>query len=144
MKVEITRIDKDLPLPKYETKGAVAFDLIAREDTNIPPKEIVLIPSNNIIKTPSGFALILAPRSSMPKKTGLSFPHSIGIIDQDYCGTDDEIKIQVYNFTDKEVIVKKGDRIAQGMFVKIDKAEWEEVDVKDKPSRGGFGSTDKK
>jgi len=93
MKVKICRIDKDLPLPEYHTKGAVAFDLIAREDTNVPPKEIILIPSNNIIKTPPGFTLVLAPRSSMPKKTGLSFPHSIGIIDQDYCGSEDEIKI---------------------------------------------------
>ena len=144
MKVKICRIDKDLPLPEYHTKGAVAFDLIAREDTNVPPKEIILIPSNNIIKTPPGFALVLAPRSSMPKKTGLSFPHSIGIIDQDYCGSEDEIKIQVYNFTKKDVMIKKGDRIAQGIFIPIEKAEWKEVDLIKKPSRGGFGSTDKK
>src|SRR3989344_6312082 len=126
MKVKICRIDKDLPLPEYHTKGAVAFDLIAREDTNVPPKEIILIPSNNIIKTPPGFTLVLAPRSSMPKKTGLSFPHSIGIIDQDYCGSEDEIKIQVYNYTNTKVTIKRGDKIAQAMFVPVVKSKWKE------------------
>lgn len=141
MKVKIKRIDKTLPLPKYETAGSVAFDLIARVDTTIPPKQIALIPSNNIIETPPGFALIIAPRSSMPKKTGLMFPHSIGIVDQDYCGEQDEVLIQVYNFTDKTVKINKGDRIAQGKFIKVEKVTWEEVDKMDQPTRGGVGST---
>lgn len=142
MKIRIKRVDKDLPLPKHETHGSVAVDLIAREDTVIPPKQITLIPSNNIIETPPGYALILAPRSSMPKKTGLQFPHSIGIIDQDYCGPEDEVLIQVYNFTDHEVTVNRGDRIAQAMFVPIEKVEWEEVDSMDyNTTRGGVGST---
>ena len=50
MKIKIKRIDTSLPLPRYETKGAVGFDFIAREDTKIAPGEIVLIPSNNIIE----------------------------------------------------------------------------------------------
>lgn len=141
MVVKIKRLDKSLPLPKHQTKGSVALDLISRVDIKIPPKEIGLIPSNNIIETPPGFALILAPRSSMPKKTGLNFPHSIGIIDQDFCGPEDEVLIQVYNFTNKEVLVKKGDRIAQAMFVKIEKVEWEEVENIGKKTRGGVGST---
>lgn len=143
MKIKITRIDKDLPLPKFETSGAVGFDLIARTDITVPSGQIVLVPSNNIVETPEGYALVLAPRSSMPKKTGLSFPHSIGIVDQDYCGPEDEVKIQVYNFTDQDVEIKRGDKIAQGMFVKVEKADWEEVEKIDKPTRGGFGSTDK-
>lgn len=141
MRVKIKRLDKTLPLPKFETTGAVGFDFIAAKDTKVPPKEIVLISSNNIIEVPSGYMLVVAPRSSTPKKTGLAFPHSIGIIDQDYFGSDDEIKIQVYNFTDKEVMIKKGDKIAQGVFVKIEIATWEEIDQLGKKSRGGFGST---
>jgi len=144
LKVKITRIDKDLPLPKFETSGSVAFDLIARLDTTIPPKQIIIVPSNNIVKVPEGYALVLVPRSSTPKKTGLLFPHSIGIIDQDYHGPEDVLGIQVYNFTEKEVTVKRGDRIAQGMFVRVDKFDWEEVESIDAPNRGGFGSTDKK
>lgn len=141
MKVGIRRVDKDLPLPKFATKGSVGFDFVARVDTAVPPKQIVLIPANNIIEVPEGHALIIAPRSSTPQRLGLMFPHSIGILDQDYCGPEDEALIQVYNFTDQEVVVKKGDKIAQGVFVKIEKVEWEEVDSLDKPTRGGFGST---
>lgn len=141
MKVRIRRVDKGLPLPKFATKGSVGFDFVARVDTVVPPKQIVLIPANNVIEVPEGYALIIAPRSSTPQKLGLMFPHSIGILDQDYCGPEDEALIQVYNFTGQEVWVKKGDKIAQGVFVKIEKAEWEEVDSLDKPTRGGFGST---
>lgn len=142
MVVKIKRIDKGLPLPKFETSGAVGFDLLARVGKVVKPKEIVLIPANNIIEVPDGFALILAPRSSMPSKTGLCFPHSIGLLDQDYCGEEDEVQIQVQNLTDQEVVIKRGDRIAQGMFVKIEKADWEETDsMEHNKTRGGFGST---
>ena len=142
MIVKIKRIDKTLPLPKYETPGSVGFDLIAREDKIIPSKSIVLIPSNNIIETPKGYVLVLAPRSSMPKKTGLSFPHSIGIIDQDYCGPEDEILIQVYNYTNTKVTIKRGDKIAQAMFVPVVKSKWkEQTSMKHNKTRGGVGST---
>jgi len=140
VKVRIKRIDGSLPLPTYATGGSVAFDLFARETTRISPGEIALVPANVIIETPKGYALILALRSSTPRKKGLLKPHGVGIIDQDYCGEGDELKIQVYNFTAKEVIVDKGERIAQGMFVKIEKNEWEET-AKMGKTRGGFGST---
>ena len=87
--------------------------------------------------------LTVASRSSTPKKKGLLTPHGIGIIDQDYCGPEDEIKIQVYNFTDEPVTIERGDKIAQGVFVRVDTFEWEEVDVMTGESRGGFGSTDR-
>lgn len=144
MKAKIKRIDKSLPLPVYETRGSVGFDVYCREETRIQPKEISLLPSNLIIETPEGYMLLLALRSSTPKKKGLLKPNSIGIIDNDYCGEKDEIKIQVYNFSEEEVVVKKGEKIAQGVFVKIDKAEWEETGEMKNKNRGGFGSTDKK
>ncbi|MCL4367461.1 dUTP diphosphatase [Patescibacteria group bacterium] len=142
MSIKIQRIDKDLPLPQYSTTGSVGFDFVAREETVIAPKQIALIPSNNIIEVPQGFALFVVPRSSMPRKTGLVFPHSVGIIDQDYSGPEDEIKIQVFNNTDQEVTVKKGERVAQGIFVKVEVEDWEEVAEISQISRGGFGSTD--
>ena len=141
MKIKIKRIDKELPLPKYETSGSVGFDLLAREDTIIKAKSIGLIPGNVIVETPVGFMLKIALRSSTPKRKGLLSPHGAGVIDQDYCGNEDEIKIQVYNFTNQDVLVEKGERIAQGVFVKIDKFDWEEVNEMDKKTRGGFGST---
>lgn len=141
MTVRITRIDKTLPLPKYETQGSVGLDLLAREDVTIQPKEISLIPANVIVETPEGYMFMLASRSSTPRKKGLMFPHSIGVIDQDYCGPQDEIKIQVYNFTDQPVTISRGDRVAQGIFVKVDQMQFEEVDEMGNETRGGFGST---
>lgn len=143
-KAKIKRIDKTLPLPVYETNGSVGFDIIARETLEIPSKEIKLVPGNIIVEVPNGYMLMVASRSSTPKKKGLTPPHGLGIIDHDYCGNEDEIKIQVYNFTDKSVIVERGEKIAQGVFIKIDKLDWEEVDEMTKDSRGGFGSTDNK
>jgi dUTP pyrophosphatase len=144
MKVRIKRIDKSLPLPVYETAGSVGFDLLARETMTIEPDSIVLIPANVIVGVPDGYSLIVASRSSTPRKMGLTKPHGIGIIDQDYCGNEDEVKIQVLNFTDNPVTVKRGDKIAQGLFIRTDRMEFEEVDEIKKESRGGFGSTDKK
>lgn len=142
MKVKIQRVDKSLPLPKYETEGSVGFDFIARQDTVIEPKSVALVPGNAIIEVPKNYMLLVSLRSSTPRKKGLLKPHGIGVIDHDYCGPKDEIKIQVYNFTDQPVTVSRGDKIAQGIFVRIDKFEWEEVDEIKKESRGGFGSTD--
>jgi len=141
MKIKIKRIDKSLPLPVYETAGSVGFDILAREDLVIEPKNIALIPANIIVEVPTGYMLIVASRSSTPKKKGLMTPHGFGIIDHDYCGPQDEIKIQVFNFTDVLVSIKKGEKIAQGVFVRIDKFEWAEVDEMARESRGGFGST---
>jgi len=141
MNVKIKRIDKNLPLPVYETAGSVGFDLLAREEVIIEPKSIKLIPGNIIVETPKGYALILASRSSTPKKYGLTKPHGIGVIDQDYCGPKDEVKIQVYNFSEAPVTIQKGTKIAQGLFVRVDQFKFEEVDEINKESRGGFGST---
>lgn len=142
MRVKITRIDKSLPLPQYETVGSVGFDFLAREDVLIAPQSIGLVPGNVIVEVPKDYMLLVSLRSSTPRKKGLLKPHGIGVIDHDYCGPEDEIKIQVYNFTNKPVTVERGEKIAQGIFVHIDKFEWEEVEKIRDNSRGGFGSTD--
>jgi dUTP pyrophosphatase len=141
MNVKIKRIDKSLPLPVYETDGSVGFDVLARESVTIDPGSIELIPANVVIEVPKGYMLIVASRSSTPRKKGLTPPHGFGIIDHDYCGPEDEVKIQVYNFSDEPVMIESGEKIAQGVFVRIDKFEWEEVDKIKQESRGGFGST---
>ncbi len=141
MKVKIKRIDKSLPLPVYETDGSVGFDLLAREEIEIHPDEITLIPANVIVEVPKGYALILASRSSTPKRHGLTKPHGIGVIDNDYCGPEDELKIQVKNFRSQKVVIRKGEKVAQGLFVKTDRLQFEEVDQIEAGSRGGFGST---
>lgn len=139
--VSITRIDPTLPLPQYESDGAVGFDLVTRETTVIEPGQIALVPGNVVIKVPEGHMLLIAPRSSLPRKKGLVCPHSIGIIDQDYCGPEDEVMVQVQNIRKEPVTVERGDRIAQGLFVRVDRVDWTEVDDHGQETRGGFGST---
>lgn len=140
MKARIKRFDKKLPLPKHHTDGAAAFDLSAREAVEIPPKEVRLVPLNVAIETPPGHFLLVAARSSTHKK-GLILANGIGIGDPDFSGDNDEYHAAYLNFTDKPVVVKKGERIAQAMFVQFVKADWEEVERMDKKTRGGFGST---
>jgi len=140
LEVTIKRIDKDLPLPTYATAGSVGFDLFCREDTEIAPRTIELIPGNVIVHIPAGYMLVLALRSSTPMRKGLLIPNGVGIIDQDYGGEGDELKIQVLNFREEAVLVKRGERIAQGIFVPIAHATWREVDEMGQ-GRGGFGST---
>ncbi|MBI2145131.1 dUTP diphosphatase, partial [Candidatus Woesearchaeota archaeon] len=60
MKVKIKRIDKSLPLPQYQTSGSVGFDIYSREDIEIRPREIALIPGNIIVETPQGYMLLVA------------------------------------------------------------------------------------
>lgn len=141
MKIHIKRIDKTLPLPQYETIGSVGFDLLARETVIVSAKSLAKIPTNVVIQTPPGYMLLVTLRSSTPSRKGLLKPHGVGIIDQDYCGNGDEILIQVYNFTEKSVTVERGEKIGQGIFVRIDQMEWEEIEEMPNPDRGGFGST---
>ena len=140
MKVNITRIDRSLPLPAYHTPGAVAFDLYSRTDSTLAPHDQGLLPTNFIIHVPAGHTVVLAARSSLHKR-GLRMSNGIGIIDQDFHGPEDELQMAVYNFTDRVVEIKKGERLGQGMIVPILKAEWNEVESQQESSRGGFGST---
>jgi len=139
--IQIKKLDPSIQIPEYQTNGSVGFDLAASQEVTINPGEIQLIPTGLVVKVPVGLMLMLVSRSSTPRKKGLTKPHSIGIIDQDYCGETDELKIQVYNFTNQPVKIQKGDRIAQGIFVPVVKAQFIEVDSHNQESRGGFGST---
>ena len=143
MKIRIKRFDKSLSLPEYKTSGAAAFDLTARADIQILPREVGYIPLNIACETPDGYFLLLVARSSTHKK-GLILANGIGIGDPDFVGDKDEYTAAYFNFTDNIVTIKAGERIAQGMFVKFEKAEWDEVDLLGNKTRGGFGSTGEK
>lgn len=143
MNIKIKRFDKDLPLPKRQTKGAAAFDLTAREAVTIPPGTVGYVPLNVAIETPPDHFLLIAARSGTHKK-GIMMANGIGIIDPDYSGNDDEIKAAYFNFSPAPVAIEKGERIAQGTFVKISHPEWEETDEMPNKTRGGFGTTGSK
>ena len=127
--------------PAYQTPGAAGFDLAASADLVVQPGEVALVPTGLVIEVPRGHFLGVFARSSTPLKRGLMVANGVGVVDSDYCGPDDEIKIEVFNFTASAVTVRKGDRLAQGVIIPFVRAEWEESGASDKPVRGGFGAT---
>ncbi|HEX6509451.1 MAG TPA: dUTP diphosphatase [Chloroflexota bacterium] len=141
MRVPVTRVDPTLPLPEYATPGAAGFDFVCRTPTTVEPGKLAYIPANAVICVPENYVLIVALRSGTPRRKGLLSPGGIGVIDPDYCGPEDEIQIQVYNFTVAPVHVERGERIAQGILMPFVRCEWDETEPRSRTSRGGFGST---
>lgn len=139
--VKIHRLRPNVALPKYESAAAAGFDLAAAESTTIAPGEITLVPTGLVIEVPEGMFLGIFARSSTPLKRGLMVANGVGVVDADYCGPADEVKVQVLNVTRNVVTLAEGDRIAQGILLPITRVDWEEVDVVERASRGGFGST---
>jgi dUTP pyrophosphatase len=141
MNVRIARLHPDAILPRYETEGAAAFDLSAVDDVVVKPGGVALVPTGLSVEVPPGMFLGIFARSSTPLKRGLMVANGVGVVDPDYCGPEDEVKIAVMNFTDAPVTVRRGDRIAQGIFLAAPRVAWEEVDRLRPKSRGGFGAT---
>jgi dUTP pyrophosphatase len=141
MRLKIKRLQAAVGLPEPATAGAAGFDLAAATDMEIPPHSIRLVGTGLVIGVPVGYFLGIFARSSTPIKRGLMVANGVGVIDSDYCGPADEIKIQLLNFTDAPVKVTRGDRLAQGIVLPSPVIEWEETDEMTGPTRGGFGST---
>jgi dUTP pyrophosphatase len=137
----VHRLDPTLPLPRYETAGSAGFDLAASADVTIEPGRIALVPTGLVVGVPPGHFLGVFARSSTPLKRGLVVANGVGVVDSDYCGPEDEIKVQVLNVTAAPVEVRKGDRLAQGVVIPFVRVEWDEDAAPAGPSRGGFGST---
>jgi dUTP pyrophosphatase len=128
--------------PQYQTPGAAGFDLAASAEVTIEPGRIALVPTGLVIEVPQGCFLGIFARSSTPLKRGLVVANGVGVIDSDYCGPADEIKVQVLNVTTAPVTVARGDRLAQGVIIPFVRAEFEEREAAPAAvSRGGFGST---
>jgi dUTP pyrophosphatase len=140
MRLRITRLTPSVPLPTYATAGSAAFDLAAAEDVVIGPREIKLVGTGLVVGVPPGYFLGIFARSSTPLKRGLMVANGVGVLDSDYCGPHDELKIQLLNATDAPIEVKAGDRLAQGIVLQSPRVEFEETEAT-APSRGGFGST---
>ncbi len=141
IRVRIRRLRPTVALPKYESAAAAGFDLAAADGVTIAPGEVTLVPTGLVVEVPEGMFLGIFARSSTPLKRGLMVANGVGVVDADYCGPADEVKVQVLNFTAAAVTIAAGDRIAQGILLPITRVEWNEVDTIDRESRGGFGST---
>jgi len=141
MHVRVTRLREDVPLPRYQTSGAAGFDLAASVAMTIAPGEVALVPTGLVIEVPAGHFLGIFARSSTPLKRGLMVANGVGVVDADYCGPTDEIKIEVVNFTATPVSVVPGDRLAQGVILPFVRIEWTETSDIAREVRGGFGAT---
>jgi dUTP pyrophosphatase len=141
VRVEVTRLDPELPLPAYQRVGDAGLDLHAAEDASLPPGARAVIGTGIAVAIPLGFAGLATPRSGLAARLGLSIVNAPGVIDSGYRG---EIKVILINLDPVDVIeVRRGDRIAQMLIVPVAAAELVEV-VELPPSErgsGGHGST---
>jgi dUTP pyrophosphatase len=140
MRIAVTRIHSNARLPRYETDESAGFDLASVVDVTVDSGKVALLPTGLVIRVPQRMFLGIFARSSTPMKRGLMIANGVGVIDPDYCGASDEVKIAVLNFTDTPVLVKAGERIAQGIFLQAPRVEWVEAEPRSE-SRGGFGAT---
>ncbi len=130
------------PLPAYETSASAGMDLRANLDESITlkPLERKLIPTGLSIELPLGYEAQIRPRSGLAYKFGISIVNSPGTIDADYRG---EIKVLLVNLSSDDFSINDGDRIAQMIIAKHEKAEWVETKELSATERGagGYGHT---
>jgi dUTP pyrophosphatase len=142
--VQITRLNhaEGLPLPHYQTEHAAGVDLYAAVEgkAEIPAGAWKLIPTGLAVAIPEGYEGQVRPRSGLALKNGIGLLNAPGTIDADYRG---EIGIILFNFSDESFIIHRGDRIAQLVFARVEKAALVAVDSLNNTQRGtgGFGHT---
>lgn len=141
MKIQIINKSKHA-LPQYATALSAGMDLRANIDTPIllKPMQRKLVPTGLYIALPEGFEAQIRPRSGLALKKGITLLNTPGTIDADYRG---EIGVIVVNLSEEDFIIEDGERIAQMVIARYEKAEWEEVEVLGETERGngGFGHT---
>ena len=141
MKIDIINKSKH-PLPEYATEGSAGMDLRANIDEPIvlKPLERKLIPTGLFIALPYGYEAQIRPRSGLALKKGISLANAVATIDADYRG---EIGVILINLSNEDFVVTDGERIAQMIIAKHERAEWNLVESLDETERGdgGFGHT---
>ena len=144
IKVQIKKLDPDVEIPEYKTSGSSGVDLKAfiKNKVVIKPFKSIIIPTGLSIAVPENCEIQIRPRSGLAANSNISILNTPGTIDSDYRG---EIKVIMYNHSNKEFSVNNGDRIAQMILMPVFKFKFEEVDILSKTVRGtgGFGSTGK-
>ena len=144
MKVKIIN-KSDHPLPNYETLESAGMDLRSniKTDITLKPNQRAIVPTGIFIALPKGYEAQVRSRSGLAAKYGVTVLNSPGTIAADYRG---EIGVILINFSENDFIIKNGDRIAQIVIAKHERAIWEECNDLSKTERvsGGFGSTGQK
>ena len=135
--------EKDFELPKRSTKNSGGYDFIVPKDTICKSYEITMVKSGVKAYFPDDEVLLLFNRSSNPKKKGLIILNGVGVVDSDYVDNSDnegEIAGLFYNMLDEDVVLKAGEKMMQGVFVKYGITDDDNAEGK---RTGGFGSTGK-
>lgn len=141
VKVLLTRLDPEVPVPSYAKPGDAGADLVTTRDVVLQPGERAVVGTGVAIALPEGYAAFVHPRSGLAAKTGLSVVNTPGTVDAGYRG---EIKVCLINHDPVEpVTLRRGDRIAQLVVQKVEHAVFFEVDELPESQRGaeGYGST---
>ena len=144
VKLLIKKLDKNIILPEYKTKGSSGMDLTAniKEFILLSAGKITIIPTGIAVSIPLGHELQIRPRSGLAAKNGIGVLNAPGTIDADYRG---EVKVILINLGGEDFQIKPNDRIAQMVLCPVLKADLEIVE--DLPNtirgKGGFGSTGK-
>ncbi len=139
--VLITRLDAGIPLPEYAHPGDAGADLRTTVDAEIAPGHRALLPTGVAIALPDGYAAFVHPRSGLAVKYGVSIVNAPGTVDAGYRG---EIKVSVVNLDPSDAVTfRRGDRIAQLVVQRVERARFHEVETLPGSARaeGGFGST---
>ncbi|MFI6595226.1 dUTP diphosphatase [Nonomuraea sp. NPDC050536] len=141
VEVLIQRLDSGLPLPSYAHPGDAGADLYAAEDLELLPGERAMIGTGVAIALPDGFAAFVHPRSGLAARHGVTLVNAPGTVDAGYRG---EIKVTLINTDAKDAFqLRRGDRIAQLVVQRVERAAFYEVERLPGSARGngGFGST---
>ena len=142
--VMIKFLSENAVCPEYSTDGSLGMDLSAALDKPLTIKagERALIPLGFAIQIPEGWGAFVFPRSGLSFKKGITMANCVGVIDTDYTG---EVKVSAINLSDKDYTINPGDRVAQLVFLPVEKARFIQADSLDDTERGagGFGSTGK-
>lgn len=143
MQIQITNKSKHA-LPSYETDASAGMDLRANIDESITlkPLERTIVKTGLFIALPVGFEAQVRPRSGLAAKNGITVLNAPGTVDADYRG---EIGVILVNLSNEDFVINDGERIAQLVITKHERAHWEEVEILSETKRGagGFGSTGK-
>ncbi len=142
MQVKVKTLKEGLKAPQYKTDGASGFDFEAclSEDVVLMPCRSVLIPTGLVFEIPFGYELQVRSRSGLALDSGVIVLNSPGTVDSDYRG---EVKVILFNSSDKSLTIRNGDRIAQGVICKVERCEFRISDELSHTQRqsAGFGST---
>lgn len=141
LQVLITLLDPELPLPKYSKGGDAGADIVSRIDFTLAPGERALVPTGISMALPDGYVALVHPRSGLAIKHGVTMVNAPGTVDAGFRG---ELQCIMINHDRNESIsFKRGERIAQLVFQKVERATFIQVDELPGSGRGdgGFGST---